>query len=112
MNTFIRSAIFLMVIFEVAYATEGYKCTANSECSAWEYCFTNKICPGHDVTGVCKARPQTCTMDYDPVTGCDGIEYSNACMAAANGQSVKVKRDGRSRHNKRRYERRHQKSSD
>ncbi|MDD2467418.1 MAG: hypothetical protein PHI97_25820 [Desulfobulbus sp.] len=107
MITLIRAVILLMLIFEVALATEGDKCTSNSECADWEYCNTTKICPGNNVTGVCKARPQTCTMDDDPVTGCDGVEYSNACMAAANGQSVKVKRDGRSRHSKKRYERRH-----
>jgi len=108
----IRYAILLMLIFEIAHATEGKKCTSNSDCADWEYCYTTKICPGNNVTGACKARPQTCTMDYNPVTGCDGVEYSNACMAAENGQSVKVKREGKSRHNKKRYEKRHQNNSD
>ena len=112
MNTLIRSALFLMLICGIAQATEGYKCTSNSECADWEYCKTTKICPGNDVTGRCTARPQTCTMDDDPVTGCDGTEYSNACMAAANGQSVKVKRKGMSHHNKKRYERNHQNTID
>lgn len=102
----------MMLIFEAAHATEGYKCNSNSDCAESEYCNATKICPGTDVTGSCKARPQACTEEYDPVTGCDGVEYSNACMAAANGQPVKVKREGRSRHNKNRYERRHKNDSD
>ena len=28
-----------------------------------------------------------CTMEWDPVVGCDGVEYSNSCVAQASGVS-------------------------
>jgi hypothetical protein len=45
-------------------------------------------CGAGDMSGTCQNRPRFCTLQFDPVCGCDGKTYSNACSAAAAGISI------------------------
>jgi hypothetical protein len=59
-------------------------------CGAGEYCAypATGFCGAAGQTGVCMPRPEACTMQYDPICGCDGVTYPSSCVAAAAGVSV------------------------
>ncbi|MCK6509583.1 hypothetical protein L6R29_06415 [Myxococcota bacterium] len=61
---------------------------AGLRCADGKYCKIEKGCGFDDGTGVCVDKPKSCNLIHQPVCGCDGKTYSNACDAAMAGLSV------------------------
>lgn len=63
---------------------------AGLSCGDDEFCSypASESCGFADGLGTCEPKPELCTQLFDPVCGCDGQTYSNACHANAAGVSV------------------------
>jgi hypothetical protein len=58
-------------------------------CENGEYCvFPNPSCGAADQLGTCRSQPDVCNDLYAPVCGCDGKDYSSACVAARAGYGI------------------------
>ncbi len=62
------------------------RCTADAECGTGSFCERPDGACGSS-TGECRLRPEICTMDWNPVCGCEGKTYSNDCNRRSAGAS-------------------------
>ena len=61
-------------------------CSSNADCDIGEYCAKT---PGYcEDQGFCEEMPEACPDVWEPVCGCNGNTYGNACEAAMAGVSV------------------------
>lgn len=71
---------------------EGTFCggLAGIQCPTDQFCNfpPEALCGAADQGGSCARKPELCTLDYNPVCGCDDKTYGNACAAASAGVSV------------------------
>jgi len=58
-------------------------------CPKGQYCDfgMGNACGFADQTGTCQYVPSFCTESFDPVCGCNGLNYANSCAAALDGIS-------------------------
>ena len=76
----------LVCIACVPGTPQPQNCQQAEDCSRREFCA--RPVGECDAVGTCRPRPEICLQLYSPVCGCDGVDYSNTCVAAAHRASV------------------------
>jgi hypothetical protein len=64
----------------------AFACQNDSECGPNQYCrYDPGLCGG---IGTCINVPSACTLELNPVCGCNNVTYDNQCIAATAGISI------------------------
>lgn len=71
---------------QIGDACGGFRPPNAPDCDKGLFCQhqPGALCGAADAPGECVAIPEVCTDIFDPVCGCDGQTYANACEAAAS----------------------------
>ncbi len=75
-----------LAVFSKNFGKVDGTCTDSDNCIPGYYC--EKDIGDCNGSGECTLMPLVCTDNWDPVCGCDGNTYGNACEAAAAGVNV------------------------
>lgn len=91
--SFFSGAAFLACGDSSSSAAKGGACVQDQDCRSLgdgAYCqwSPERICGHLGGMGSCTTRPSACDSESEPVCGCDGMTYENACQAARAGVSV------------------------
>ena len=67
----------------------GKSCKSSADCGSTDFCEFKEGTCGDQGAGHCMVKPEVCTQQFQPVCGCDGKTYGNACQASQAGVSVR-----------------------
>jgi len=65
-------------------------CGGGATCASGSFCHRPEGACAGDPPGICTPNPASCPATVDPVCGCNGTTYTNACVADAAGVTVAV----------------------
>lgn len=68
---------------------EGRSCKSNTDCEGNTFCEFKEGTCGNQGAGHCVERTEACTREFQPVCGCNGTTYPNACEARRAGVSIR-----------------------
>lgn len=83
------SEFYLKVTHREGESCGGFR-REQAACGQHQYCAwaAGDLCGAADAPGTCQYRAEVCIALYDPVCGCDGRTYGNACNASSAGASI------------------------
>jgi hypothetical protein len=75
---------------QIGDACGGFRPPDSPDCDKGLFCQyqPGALCGAADAPGECVAIPEICNEIFDPVCGCDGQTYPNACQAAVSQMGI------------------------